>query len=170
MVIWLIGISGAGKTTLGHLVKDHLELLERKAFLIDGDVVRDFFNNDLGYSKPNRIANIKRILLAAHLLSENGIITIVCNIHPFEDLREFARKKIRDYNEIYLKRDISDSSKKDVKKMYRSNLGKTDIVGIDLNFEKPENCDLVIDTGSETKDESFQRLLIYLKNKYPETF
>ncbi len=170
MIIWLIGVSGAGKTTLGNMLKKHLDQLNRKAYLIDGDLVRDFFDNDLGYTKQDRIANIKRILFAAHALSQNGIVTIVCNIHPFEELRQFVRQKVHDYNEIYLKRNLEDSRKADVKNMYKSNSGKMEIVGIDMNFDEPAGCDLTIETGIERKEESFNRLLSYLINKYPETF
>lgn len=170
MVIWLIGISGAGKTTLGNLLKKHLDGLNRKAYLIDGDIVRDFFDNDLGYTTPDRIANIKRILLAAHVLSQNGIATIVCNIHPFEELRKFARAKVHEYNEIYLKRNLDDSRKADVKNMYKRNMGKTEIVGMNVNFDEPVGCDLTIDTGNERPEVSLEKLLSYLKNKYPGTF
>jgi len=59
MVIWLIGISGAGKTTLGNKLKQYYDNKNIKSFIIDGDLVRDFYNNDLGYTKEDRIANIK---------------------------------------------------------------------------------------------------------------
>ena len=170
MVIWLIGISGAGKSTLGYMLQDYLKKLDRKVYVLDGDSVREFFNNDLGYAKQDRIANIKRILLAAHVLNENGIITIVCNIHPFEELRLFARMKIEDYNEIYLRRNLTQSREADVKNMYRNHEGKTDIVGIDTAFDEPKNSDLTIDTGVESREDSFDRLLAFLKNKYPDTF
>ena len=64
MVIWLIGISGAGKTTLGNKIHKYLSDKKLKSFIIDGDIVREFYNNDLGYSKEERISNIKRIMLS----------------------------------------------------------------------------------------------------------
>lgn len=170
MIIWLIGISGSGKTTLGNRLKTYLNSSSKHSFVIDGDFVRDFFDNDLGYSVDERKANIKRIILAAYVLSQNDIITIVCNIHPFEELRQFARRKIKGYNEIYLKRNISQTQKEDAKKMYQQNLGKTEIVGIDFDFEEPQHPDLVIDTGAMTEEESFAKLFGYLKAKYPEVF
>lgn len=170
MVIWLMGISGAGKTTLGVKLKEHLDNLGKQSYLIDGDLVRDFFDNDLGYSKEERTANIKRIMLAAHVLSQNGIIVIVCNISPFEELREFARRKIADYNEIYLKRDLTTSKENDVKGMYQKNIGKTEIIGVDLNFDEPVHSDLIINTGEERVEQSFQKIISYLGKKYPEEF
>ena len=108
MVIWLLGISGAGKTTLGKELHTIFNQNNIKSFIIDGDIVRDFYNNDLGYSKSDRISNIKRIMLSAYVLEQNGIIPIVCNISPFEFLRDFARDKFDKYVEVYLKREIQD--------------------------------------------------------------
>ncbi len=155
---------------MGNRLKDYLDTLDKKSYVIDGNMVRDFFDHDLGYSRRDRVANIKRIVLAAHTLNQNGIITIVCNIHPFEELREFARRKIRDYNEIYLEKDLAASQRDDKKGMYQNNIGKTEIVGIDIKFDEPRTSDLTIHTGSETVEESFAKILGYLKNKYPEEF
>ena len=170
MVIWFIGISGAGKTTLGIKLKEHLDRMGRKSCMIDGNLVRDFFDNDLGFSREDRFANIKRIMLAAYTLSQNDIITIVCNISPFQELRDFARMKIADYNEIYLNKDLATSQEDDFKGIYKNNIGKTEIVGMDLNFDEPKESDLTVDTGGESVEESFQKILAYLTQKYPEVF
>jgi len=168
MVIWLMGISGVGKTTLGNKLKEYLDNLNKKSFIIEGGAVRTFFDNELGYSKEDRKANVKRTILSAYTVSQNGIVAIVCNISPFEELREFARRKIGNYNEIWLKRDLELCKK--VKKMYQKNVGKTEIVGIDLEFDEPKNSDLTVHTGEETVEESFRKIVNYLKNKYPEEF
>lgn len=170
MVIWFIGLSGSGKTTLGNRLKEYLDRNGKDSYLIDGDLVRGFFENDLGYTPAERKANIRRIQLAAHVLSESGTIGIVCNISPFEELREFARRRISGYTEIYLKRDIAELQARDSKGMYRENLGKTDIVGLDTGFDPPLHSDIVLDTANESVSESFERVLEYLKTKYPETF
>ena len=170
MVIWLIGLSGSGKTTLGNKLKEHCDRLGQKSFVIDGDLVRGFFDNDLGYSREERMANIKRIMLAAHVLSQSGTIAIVGNISPFEELRQFARRKFADYVEIYLKQDVSALRKDDVKGMYRNNAGKTDIVGLDLKFDKPLHSDLTIDTGAESIEQSFHKIIDFLKTRYPRRF
>jgi adenylylsulfate kinase len=92
----------------------------------------------------------------------------VCNISPFEELRRFAREKIIQYNEIFLKRSLEFSKK--VKNMYRENLGKTPIVGIDIGFDEPKNSDLVIDMDKEGIDGAFKRIINYIRKKYPEEF
>lgn len=166
MIIWLIGISGAGKTTIGRKLEAHFNELGVKNYLLDGDEVRDLFDRDLGYSDVEREANIKRILLGAYLLDRNGIAGIICNISPLEHLRALARRKIAGYNEIYLKKDLSVSMKNDVKGMYRANAGKTQIVGIDATFDEPQHPDLVLEVDRQTEEETYQAVLNYITGKY----
>lgn len=168
MIIWLFGISGAGKTTLGLKLKSYFEEQGKNVYMLDGDIVRDFYENDLGFSKEDRIANIKRIMLSAHVLSESNVVTIVCNIFPFEFLREFARRKYSNYNQIYLKKDIEISKQDDVKGVYKDHVGKTAVVGVDLEFDEPVQNDLVVEVDHETEEESFNKILKFLRNKYTE--
>lgn len=166
MILWLIGISGAGKTTIGRRLESYFREHGRQYYLLDGDEVRDLFDNDLGYSCADREANIKRIILGAYLLDKNDIVGIICNISPFEHLRKLARTKIVGYNEIFLKRHIQHSIQNDVKEMYKNNLGKTPIVGRDMVFEEPEHSDLVLDTDNLTEDETFQHIVNFVEEKY----
>ena len=170
MVLWLLGISGAGKSTLGNKLKEYCDQLKKESWIIDGDLIRDFFDNDLGFEREDRVQNIKRIMLAAHVLSENGTIAIVCNISPFEELRQFARKKLKNYDQIYLRKNLESSREKDVKGIYKDHVGKTPVVGVDLQFDEPLNSDLVLDIESETVDQSFQKIKAHLKQKFPEHF
>ena len=157
MIIWLIGISGAGKTTIGRKLASHFNQLGIKNYLLDGDV---------GYSDAEREANIKRIILGAYLLDRNDIVGIVCNISPLEHLRALARRKIAGYHEIYLKKDLRTSMANDVKGMYQANVGKTQIVGIDATFDPPQHPDLVLDVDQQTEEETYQAILDYITAKY----
>lgn len=170
MIIWLIGISGAGKTTIGKMLERHFNEIGKKCYLLDGDEVRDLFDRDLGYSDADREANIKRIILGAYLLDRNDILGIICNIGPLEHLRQLARKKIAGYNEIYLKKDLNISMKNDVKGVYADNVGKTQIVGIDATFDEPETPDLVLEVDKMTVDESFEAVMDYIVDKYGEEY
>ena len=170
MVIWLIGISGAGKTTIGRRLETHFEKLGKKCYVLDGDEVRDLFDRDLGYSDADREANIKRIMLGAYLLDRNDIIGIICNIGPLEHLRQLARRKIAWYNEIYLKKDMQVRMQNDVKGMYRENLGRTEIVGIDAAFDEPRTPDLTLEVDKMTVDESCQAVIDYIADKYGEEY
>ena len=162
MIIWLIGISGAGKTTIGRRLHQYFQEQGIKNDMIDGDDGRDLFDRDLGYTDADREANIKRIILGAYLLDRNDIVGIICNISPLEHLRALARRKIPGYHEIYLKKDLSISRKNDVKGIYRDNEGKTPIVGIDASFDEPQHPDLVLEVDKMTEDETFQAVLDYL--------
>lgn len=165
MVIWLLGISGAGKSTLGIKLKEHFDSLNRRAYLLDGDVVRSFYNNDLGYSVSDRKQNIKRILLAAHVLEQSGTIAIVCNISPFEELRTLAREKLDCYIQIYLNKSIKAAREADIKNVYRDNRNVSHIVGIDMSFEEPMTNELVLDTDHEDSETSFLKILNYLRER-----
>jgi|TARA_B100001964_G_C14001937_1_gene495363 adenylylsulfate kinase len=111
MVIWLIGISGAGKTTLGIRVEAYLKSQNKNCYMIDGDDIRKLFDNDLGYTRDERVQNIKRIILAGYVLEQSGAVPIIFNISPFEALRKLARRKLDSYNEIYLNKTIETSKK-----------------------------------------------------------
>jgi len=152
LVIWLLGISGSGKTTLANELKKYYDSKNIKSFIIDGDLVRDFFDNDLGYTREDRVANIKRIMLSVYVLEKNGIIPIVANISPFEFLRDFAREKFDNYIEIYLQREIEDISNKDF--VYSD----TNVVGVDMEFDTPKNPDLVLDTASLDVDRCVEEI------------
>jgi len=158
MVIWLLGISGSGKTTITQELKKHFDKDGVKSFIIDGDIVRDFYDNDLGYSKEDRVANIKRIMLSAYLLEQNGIIPIVANISPFEFLREFAREKFNNYFEVYLKRELKEIKNKDF--VYKDS---TDVVGVDMVFDEPTKPSLTLDTGTLSLDECVSKILKEIK-------
>lgn len=170
MILWLMGISGAGKTTIGRKLEQYFNANNIKNYLLDGDEVRDLFDRDLGYSDSDREANVKRIILGAYLLDRNDIVGIICNISPMEHLRALARKKIAGYNEIYLKKDLRISMERDVKGVYRENAGKTQLVGIDATFDEPQHPDLVLAVDSMTEDATYQAVLAYVRQKYGPQF
>jgi adenylylsulfate kinase len=166
MVVWLIGISGSGKTTLGNKLYDYYTSNNIPSYILDGDLIRNFYDNDLTYTKEDRITNIKRIMLAAYVLEKNNIIPIVCNISPFESLRKFARKKFFNYQEIFLKKDLTIAQKNDIKDIYK--IHKESIVGIDIPFERPINSDLILEVDRESIESSFKILISYLSDKTDE--
>ena len=163
MIFWFIGISGAGKTTLGSHLCDYLDTKGIPNYRLDGDEVRAVFDGDLGYSSADRETNIKRIILAAYVLDRCGIVGIICNIAPFERLRTLAREKITGYHEIFLRKDLHASKENDVKGVYADNLGRSDLVGVEIGFDEPQNPDLIIEVDRESVEESFHKVVEYVE-------
>lgn len=166
-VIWLTGISGSGKTTLGLRLKQELEKKYGHVEFLDGDIVREFFENDLGYTREDRIRNVKRIAFAAMFVAKNGTHTIVATIAPYYEVRDFIRKHIKDYIQIYLKTSLEKVMERDVKGQYKKyNDGQiNNLIGVDDAYDVPRNPDLIVDTEREPIENSLKKILDYLSKR-----
>jgi adenylylsulfate kinase len=165
-VIWLTGLSGAGKTTLAkHLEK---ELFSRGYFtqVLDGDNVRTGINNNLGFSDQDRYENIRRIAEVSKLFVNCGVITINCFISPTEDIRDMARKIIGtdDFIEIYVNAPLEVCEDRDIKGLYsRARRGEIkEFTGITSPFETPQNIDLEIRTDLISIEDSVNQMLVLI--------
>jgi len=162
-VIWLTGLSGAGKTTLAK----HLEeALFRRGFItqvLDGDNIRAGINNNLGFTEADRFENIRRIAEVSRLFVDCGVITINCFISPTEDIREMARRIIgdADFIEIYVNAPLDVCEKRDIKGLYsRARRGEIkDFTGITSPFEIPKNNDLEIRTDLCQVEEAVNKII-----------
>lgn len=161
--IWLTGLSGAGKTTLG-LALEH-SLFQRGFFiqLLDGDIMRSGINKDLSFSESDRTENIRRIAEINALFNASGIITINCFISPTEAIRQMARTIIGPHHfiEIYIRTPLEVCEARDIKGMYkkaRQGLIKH-FTGIDSPFEEPQQPELIIDTTTSPVEESLEKML-----------
>lgn len=166
----LTGLSGSGKTTLGSMLVHHLNKYGiRHAYLLDGDSSRNFFDNDLSYSSDDRDAMTKRMAYASYVLIENNIDVVMANIARKKDIREFVKKKIPEYIEIFLDVDIGVLIEKDVKGVYQNNLCHKNpmVVGVDIPYEKPDTPDVVVYPYRESPEESLQRVTNYLIERGP---
>jgi len=162
--IWFTGLSGAGKSTLSDVLKKRLNAYGRNVEILDGDVVRTHLSKGLGFSREDRDTNIKRIAFVCSLLTRNGVVCISAAIAPYREAREWARKEIGNFVEIYVKCSIEVCRQRDVKGLYKLvDEGKIrNFTGIDDPYEEPESPELVVETDKETVGESANRILAKL--------
>jgi len=150
-VIWFTGLSGSGKTTLASNLEK--EFFFRRFFcqVLDGDNIRAGINNNLGFSREDRLENIRRIAEVTKLLVNTGIITICSFISPTEEIRQMAKNIIgeNDFIEVYLNTPLEVCEKRDTKGLYKkARSGEIkDFTGISSPFEAPVNPDIEIDTS-----------------------
>ena len=151
MVIWLTGISGAGKSTIANGLLDLLKSHIPELINIDGDQVRDVFEEKLGYSEHERNTHIKRIQRLCLLLDKQEQIVITSALYSNENLLQWNRENFSEYYEIYLNASLDLVKKRDVKGLYKKyEEGKEkNIVGLDIPWKEPKNPDLEIDFSKE---------------------
>jgi len=153
MVVWIIGLSGAGKTTLAkEIVKEVSK--SKSVVLLDGDVVRDIFANDLGHSLDDRLTNAQRICQLGKLLDDQGVHVVCAILSLFPETRAWNRENLKSYHEVYIDAPVCDLVSRDSKGIYsRYNKGEIcDVAGMDLKFIPPESPDMIIsNVGSKDK-------------------
>jgi adenylylsulfate kinase len=165
-VIWLTGLSGAGKTTIGSHLEQRLFEMGYVTQMLDGDNIRSGINNNLNFSPEDRFENIRRIAEVSKLFLNCGIIVISCFISPTNDIRHMAREIIgaEDFVEIYVNAPLSVCEERDVKGLYKlaRNGRLKEFTGIDSPFEVPDHPDLEIRTDFLSVEESLEKLLEYV--------
>ncbi len=166
-VIWLTGIPGSGKTTIGLELQ---KFYEKKGLLIeilDGDEIRKTLSKDLGLSPEDRKEHNRRVIFVAQILAKNGITTIVPLISPYRETRAFARKEIPNFIEVWIKASVDECIKRDPKGLYKKALAGEikNLTGLQAPYEEPENPELIIDTEKHSVDESIEMIISTVKKQ-----
>ena len=120
-VIWMTGISGAGKSTIANKVEVKLAKLGKHTFLLDGDNIRHGLNKDLGFKDQDRIENIRRVGEVAKLMTDAGLIVITAFISPFRSERSMVRSIIKagEFLEVFIDTPLAIAESRDVKGLYK---------------------------------------------------
>jgi adenylyl-sulfate kinase len=163
-VLWLTGLSGAGKSTIAERVAAELRRRGRRVEVLDGDAIRENLSKGLGFSKEDRDTNIRRIGFVAELLARNGVVVIVAAISPYRAIRDEVRSRIEQFVEVHVHCSLDELMRRDVKGLYRRALAGEipHFTGVSDPYEAPLDPELVVDTAVESVDESVDRVLVAL--------
>ena len=163
LVVWLTGLSGSGKTTIAIEVEKKLLARRVQVYRLDGDVLRQGLNADLGFSPADRKENIRRVAEVAHLFQDAGLVLLACFISPQQSMRAFARNLVPEkaFLEVFVQASLETCIQRDPKGNYQRALaGKIqNYTGIDQAYEEPLNPDLVLNTEQLTIGACAARLI-----------
>ena len=166
--VWLTGLSGAGKTTIGHALAAELERRGAHVEVLDGDIVRTHLSKGLGFSHEDRDTNIERIGWVASRLVRHGAAVICAAISPYEETRRKARELVEEqgrFVEVFVRASVEECARRDVKGLYEKAFAGEikGFTGVDDPYEEPENAEIVIDTEGQTPEESAQAVIAKLE-------
>jgi adenylylsulfate kinase len=168
-VLWMTGLSGSGKTTIGLALEKELYNLGFLVMLLDGDLVRTGINNNLKFSVEDRKENIRRIAEVSKLFVNCGVVTINCFISPTDEIRTMAKNIIgkEDFLEVFISAPLEICETRDVKGLYaKARKGEIpEFTGISSPFDIPPDPDLVLKTDQMSVEESVQSALDFILPK-----
>jgi bifunctional enzyme CysN/CysC len=168
-VVWLTGLSGAGKSTIANLVEKRLHALGRHTYLLDGDNVRHGLNKDLGFTEEDRVENIRRVAEVAKLMVDAGLIVLTAFISPFRAERQLARDLLDqgEFIEVFVDTPLAVAEARDVKGLYKkARSGQLkNFTGVDSPYEAPETPELRIDTTAIDPVEAAEKIVAWLEGR-----
>ncbi|XP_051530584.1 bifunctional 3'-phosphoadenosine 5'-phosphosulfate synthase 2b isoform X2 [Myxocyprinus asiaticus] len=169
--VWLTGLSGAGKTTIGFALEEYLVSHAIPCYSLDGDNIRHGLNKNLGFTAADREENIRRIAEVARLFADAGLVCITSFISPFtkdrNEARDIHEKAGLPFFEVFVNAPLEVCESRDVKGLYKkARAGEIKgFTGIDSDYEKPESPELVLKTGELTVNDCIQQLVELLKEQ-----
>jgi bifunctional enzyme CysN/CysC len=167
-VLWLTGLSGAGKSTIANRIEKRLAAEGRHTYLLDGDNVRHGLNKDLGFTAQDRVENIRRVAEVSKLMVDAGLIVLVSFISPFRSERRMARELFAagEFIEVFIDTPLAEAERRDVKGLYKkARRGELkNFTGIDSPYEAPEDAEIRIDTTSMDADAAAEHIIGHLES------
>jgi adenylylsulfate kinase-like enzyme len=159
--IWLIGPSASGKSTIAKELYDKIQNKVSKVIILDGDNIRDLFDNRYGYDATSRSKVTKRYIKLVKWLESFQISSIVSVISPFEKDRLECKESLIGYKQIYLKCSMENRMLRDKKNLYKPALEglKKDVIDVDIPFDQSSINDLVIETDKYSIEVSTNKII-----------
>jgi len=168
-VLWLTGLSGAGKSTIANLIEQRLTADGRHTYLLDGDNVRHGLNKDLGFTAQDRVENIRRVAEVSKLMVDAGLIVLVSFISPFRSERRMARELFApgEFFEVFIDTPLAEAERRDVKGLYKkARRGELkNFTGIDSPYEAPEAPEIRIDTTRMDAAQAAEQIIGHLESR-----
>ena len=170
LVVWLTGLSGAGKTTLARAISNKLSSEGVFVETLDGDEVRENLSRGLGFSKEDRNTNVRRIGFVARLLARNGVTVLASVISPYNQARDDVRRMVEDdgarFIEVFVRCPLDVLVARDVKGLYEKALAGeiAHFTGVSDPYEEPVSPNLIVDSSIESVETSATRILSYLSD------
>ncbi len=146
MVIWITGLSGSGKTTIGKRVYENVKQKYENTVFLDGDIIRKALDNNYGYSLSERLRGAKQVSGLCKMLDNENINVICATMSLFEEIQEYNRVEIKDYIEVFLDVDINELKNRNKKDLYSGKI--KDVVGVDLEYDIPANPELILNNNA----------------------
>lgn len=166
-VLWMTGLSGAGKTTLAVALEKEFKRRSVRVERLDGDTVRQSLTRDLGFSKEDRDKNIERVTFVAKLLSRNNVVVLASFISPYIATRDYVRNETTNFIEVFIDAPLEVCAERDVKGMYAKAMrGEIpNFTGVSDPYEAPEKPDIHVKTHEESIEESVAHILGWLEQR-----
>ena len=167
-LLWFTGLSGSGKSSIANILEKKLQAMGRHTITLDGDNVRHGLNRDLGFTKADRVENIRRVGETSKLMVEAGLICIASFISPFASEREMVRNLMGDgeFIEVFVDTPLEVCEQRDVKGLYaKARAGELpNFTGISSPYESPVNPEIRIDTTDMSAEDAADSIIDYLSS------
>lgn len=162
--IWLTGLPSSGKTTTAVALTAALQERGVMVECLDGDELRRQVGRELGFSKEDRMENIRRAVYISKLLNRNGITTILSMIAPYREMRDYARAELKPYVEVYVHCPLEECVRRDVKGLYaKARKGEiAAFTGISDVYEEPMHPEITIHTNINSVESNVRQIMDYL--------
>ena len=164
-VLWLTGLSGAGKSTVAAKLGPALAERGHRVELLDGDEVRTNLCQGLGFSRADRDTNIARIGYVAGKLANHGVAVLVAAISPYREARDRVRAAVDTFVEVHVAAPVSTCAERDVKGLYAKALSGEikNFTGVSDPYEPPADPEIVLHTEAESVDDSVHQIIAWLE-------